>query len=699
VLRVLRTESDDALTADGPPLGAECAGRITAVGRRVELAIGDEILALATGSLASHVVADARFVVPRPAFLAAEEAATIPVAFLTADYALNVLARVGRGDRVLIHAAAGGVGLAAVQFARRAGAEVYATASEGKWPVLHRLGVAHVFSSRTLEFADQVMARTNGEGVDIVLNSLAGEFIPRSISVLRQGGRFVEIGRTGIWSRSQAAELAPHVSFLPLDLNAIAAADPVGLRRRWTSILDAIRAGSLQALPRRVFPFERVAEAFRSMSHGRHVGKIVVARPPASTTFRIAKPGSYLITGGLSGLGLITARWLAERGAERLVLVQRSHPSDASNAAIAELERTGARVLVKPGDVSDRSFVRGLIDDIEQSGPPLQGVVHSAGIVDDGVLMQLTAERFAAVMAAKVAGSWNLHRETERLKLDFFVLFSSVASLLGSSGQANHAAANAFEDALAHYRRSRGLTALSVNWGGWSESGRATELDSRFVRRWSALGMGTIASRDGLRSLERALSEGRTQLGVFPMDWERYVRQLPGAATAPYLSNLMAELSPGRSGVPTRTDPGPASRAFADRLMSVPADERCKLLSDHVREHVARVLGAESSEAIPVLRGFQEMGMDSLTTLELRNRLQGSLGRPLPSTLAFDYPNVAALATFLLRDLGLEQAAGTEGRPRASTSGTKLEIDEWLAHVESLTDAETQAALRGEAEP
>src|SRR5262249_25341377 len=306
------------------PLGGECAGRVTAVGDGVtHVRPGDEVLAVASGSFASHVVTRAEFVQPRPTNVSAEEGASFPIAFLTAEFCLSHLAGMRAGDRVLIHAAAGGVGMAAVRLAQRTGAEVFATAgSVWKRELLRSMGVTHVFDSRSTAFADQVMALTNGRGVDLVLNSLSGDLIEPSFRVLTRGGCFVEIGKRDIKNHDWVKALDRDLRYFIADWGETAASDPELIGSMFARLVEELRQGTLAALPRHVFKIEEADRAFRFMAQARHAGKIVV-RHGRSSPATIRRDGSYLVTGGLSGLGLEVARWLAQRGAGRLVLVGR----------------------------------------------------------------------------------------------------------------------------------------------------------------------------------------------------------------------------------------------------------------------------------------------------------------------------------------------------------------------------------------
>jgi acyl transferase domain-containing protein/NADPH:quinone reductase-like Zn-dependent oxidoreductase/acyl carrier protein/SAM-dependent methyltransferase/GNAT superfamily N-acetyltransferase len=626
-------------------LGGECAGEVVAVGEGVEwLKAGDRAVALAAGSFSAYVTTRAELAAVYPDQLSPVEAVTVPIAFLTAYYALHQVARIQAGDRVLIHAAAGGTGMAAVQLAQQAGAEVYATASPGKWEALRALGVEHLYSSRTLAFGEAILRDTGGAGVDMVLNSLTGEgFIEHSLAVLGQGGRFVEIARRDVWTPEQVAAVRPDVRYCLLDMRERVQQDPAAVSALLGEVLGRFASGQLKPLPCRVFPLEQAVEAFRCMQQARHLGKIVVV-PPGEVSqagpVALRADGRYLITGGLGGLGLRVARWLVERGARQLALIGRRPPDEAARSQLMELEERGVEVIVAQADVANREQLAGVLARLD-ARYPLRGVIHAAGALDDGGLKGQSWERFARVLAPKVLGAWHLHTLTQDSPLDFFVLFSSVAALLGSMGQGNHAAANAFLDALAHYRRAHGLPGLAINWGAWSEIGAA----AKRLGQMRLKGMGVIAPEQGLEILEQLLGQASAQVGVAPIDWSQF------GADSPFLGEFRS------AALPKQRRP---SANFVDELAAAPVAERQALLTAHVQAQLTQVLGHGDKEAVPLARDFAELGIDSLTSLELRNRLQNTLGCKLPSTLAFDYPTVEALVDHLVQDLTLSSVVLSE---------------------------------------
>ncbi len=687
------------------PLGWECAGTVASVGQGVnDLKIGDGVVAVAPGAFSNFVIAHAALAARKPDNISVAEAATIPGAFLTAFYTLVHLAQLSAGEKVLIHSAAGGVGLAAVQLALRAGAEVFATAgSEEKHEYLKSLGVRHVFNSRSLDFAEKILERTNGQGIDIVLNSLSGEFIPKSISVLSENGRFVEIGKRDIWDARRARQFKKFSAYHVVDMAQIARDNPKLIGSMLRDVIVDVKHGSLKPLPVRVFPTDEAVSAFRHMQQAKHIGKIalVSAKPgdraaPIVQTDRnvpgevraahFIKDASYLITGGLGGLGLRTAKWMLESGAGCLVLMGRSAPSSDLADAISAMEQAGGRVVVLRGDVGMEKDVGRVLAAIRESLPPLRGIVHAAGVLDDGTLLQQDWARFSQVMAPKVNGAWLLHQLTQDVELDFFVVYSSMASLLGSSGQGNYASANAFLDAFCRHRRALGLPATSIQWGPWSDIGVAA---ARGVgERLAAHGVHSIPPQEGLQALSAILVRELTEVGVLAIDWPKYAEQFSRQQQPPFLADLLRARSPvikKESATPQRLQ----------EIADSPVAERRRLLCDYATAQALRVLGLDSSHAIKPDQPLREMGLDSLMAVELRNLLGSGLGlkKNLPATLLFDYPTLDGLIDYLAREvLGWENPASERA---AAVAGEDTAA---FADLERLSDEDAEVLLLRELE-
>ncbi|HXA15307.1 MAG TPA: type I polyketide synthase, partial [Opitutaceae bacterium] len=621
------------------------------------------------------------------------EGATITVAFVTAGYALNHLARLAPGERVLIHAASGGVGLAAVQLAQQAGAEIFATAgSPRKRAYLRSLGIRHIMDSRSLDFAGEIRKITGGEGVDVVLNSLAGDFIRTSLSLLRQGGRFLEIGKTGILDKSEAARLRPDVSYHTIALDRLTEMDAAVIGSLLKKLSAELDRGDLKPLPQRVFAMEHAVEAFRFMAQAKHIGKVVVSQVEAGRngTESSSKPkllkadSTYLITGGLGALGLMVARWMVQEGARNLVLMGRNSPSTSAAETVRELNESGARVVVVQGDAARQSDVAGLLAETGRTMPPLRGVIHAAGVLEDGMMEQQPWNRFVAAMPAKMQGAWNLHELTQSASLDFFILFSSVASAFGSPGQGNYAAANAFLDALAHHRRALGLPALSVNWGPWAEAGFAAKAGARGRDRWTTQGVGSFRPEQGLGLLGHLLGDDAAQVVALAVEWPKFVRQFPLGEGTPFFTAMAAETSLGRGAAQPAVEHADLRR----RLQEARPQEAREFLRDYLRSQVAQLLGFDPAHPLDTGQGLLEMGMDSLMAVDFRNRLLTALGRSFSPTVVFDYPTIDALTDYLAREM-----IDVEAAPAEQPKSDRAELPAALQRLEELSEEEAEAYL------
>nr|WP_035304435.1 type I polyketide synthase [Actinokineospora inagensis] len=575
-------------------LGSEGAGVVTEVGPGVDLVPGDRVFGLFAGGFSPSVVVDRRLVAKLPARWSFAEAATVPMAFLTAYYGLVDLADLRAGERVLVHAAAGGVGMAAVQVARHLGADVYGTASPAKWSATG-LADDHLASSRDLAFADEFPR------VDVVLNALAGEFVDASAGLLTEGGRFIEMGkadlRTGI------------PGYRAFDLGE---AGPDRLQQVLVEVLDLFDRGVFTLLPWRAWDVREARSVFRFVGQGKHIGKNVLTVPAP-----VDPQGTVLVTGGTGVLGQVIARHLiAEYGIREVVLTNRRGGA---------VDLRGARVVAC--DMSDSDSVAALIASI----PDLTGVVHAAGVADDGVLDALTSERMTSVLAPKAGGALLLDELVGDIPL--FVLYSSASSVFGSPGQANYAAANAVLDAVATRRRARGLAATSLSWGLWATASAISgSLDTVDLARATRVGP-ALTEAEGLALFDAALRAGQAHL--IPVRYD--------AATARKLNPTPALL---RGLIQSRRA---AKTGSAEHLRTLGPADLTRALLGIVRAEITTVLGHTSTD---IARPFKEMGFDSLTAVEFRNRLNTATGLRLPATAIFDYPTPTALVEHLITLFG-----------------------------------------------
>nr|AFG19419.1 MycD1 [Streptomyces flaveolus] len=677
-------------------IGGEGAGIVLATGPGVTgLSPGDRVMGLFPGAaIAPEAVTDHRRLVRIPAGWTFAQAAAAPIAFLTALYGLRDLAGLRTGESVLIHAAAGGVGMAAVQIARHLGADVYGTASAGKRDTLRARGLddAHIADSRTTAFERHFLDSTGGRGVDVVLDALAGEFVDASLRLLPRGGRFLEMGKTDVRDATETAERFPGVDYRAYDL---AEADDDRIRELLDELAGLFERGSLTPLPVTAWDVRQAPDAFRHLSRARHVGKAVLTLP-----HRPDPEGTVLITGGTGSLGALLARHLVtEHGVRNLLLTSRRGP-DAPGARelAADLTALGATVNVAACDAADRDALARLLGSVPATAP-LTAVVHTAGVVDDGVLGALTSERMATVLRPKADAALNLHELTCHLDLAAWVLFSSAAGVLGNPGQANYAAANSFLDGLARVRRTEGLPALSLAWGLWAHAGDMTgTLTETDLRRTERDGMLGLAADEGLALFDAALTAGQPALVPARLD----LSVLRGRAAAGDLPPMLRALvrTPRRA---TATAAAAPASTLAERLAGLPAAEKSALVLDMVRKEAATVLGHADASLVLPDRPFKEAGFDSLTAVELRNRLGKAAGIRLPSTAVFDHPAPTVLADHVLSTLD-QRSDPVAAKLDALEAALDALLAEELAHsgihprLKFLGSRLEEAALGGAAE-
>jgi acyl transferase domain-containing protein/D-arabinose 1-dehydrogenase-like Zn-dependent alcohol dehydrogenase/acyl carrier protein len=648
---------------DPGTIGMEGAGVVLEVGPGVSgYAVGDKVMGMFAGSAFGPVtVVDHLRIVAMPTGWSFAQAASVPLVFLTAYYGLIDLGGLQSGESILVHSAAGGVGMAAVQLARHFGAEVFGTASPSKWEAVRSLGVAadHLASSRTVDFEQEFLEVTDGRGVDVVLDSLAREFVDASLRLQPRGGRFLEMGKTDIRDADVVAEEHPGVQYRAYDLIE---ASSERIQEMLVELVGLFEQGLLQPLPVTCWDVRRAQEAFRFMSQARHVGKIVLTMPRA-----LDDDGTVLITGGTGGLGALLARHLVvNRGVRHLLLVsRRGEQAPGVPELLAELTELGAQAAVEACDVTDRDALARLLGEIP-AAHPLTAVVHAAGAMDDATITSLTPAQVDAVIRPKVDAAINLHELTKDADLSAFVCFSSMSGTIGGTGQGNYAAANVFLDALALSRRAEGLPAQSLAWGLWAQQSEMTgKLDDADLARMVSGGFEPLSSDEGLALFDAA--GGISDAMVAPVRIN--IKTLRASASASPVAALLRGLVGGsvrRTVTAASTD---VAEVLKQKLAGMSEVDRNRTVLDLVRTHAAAVLRYAGADAIDPERGFMEFGFDSLTALDLRNRLAIAMGLKLPATMVFDYPRPAVLAQHLMTLLGSATQAArsvTVVAPRAA---------------------------------
>ncbi|CAM3417636.1 type I polyketide synthase [Parendozoicomonas haliclonae] len=611
-------------------LGTECCGEIVRIGAGVNhIAVGQRVIALSGGSFSRYLTTHALHVCALPAGFRQDQGATLPAAFTTVWHSLVELAGINEKDHVLIHAGAGGIGLAAIQVCRLRGARFILTASSHKqtWlqSYLNSSGEGqpvHIYSSRNTAFADAILTETGGKGVSVVLNSLSAPgFIDANLRAVQKGGFFLELGKREIWTAEQVHSVRPDVRYQAVDVARINEQEPERVQNWLAEITSLIASGQLEPLPASIYAPERIVDALRDMQAGKTVGKVILDMDGSHSHPFICRPDArYLVIGGSRGLGLLIARWLIRHGARRLVLVGR-HPMDSEVVESLRSEAPDADLTTVVLNVGSEPLDTLFAPDKQ----PYAGIFHCAGVLDNGLFLKQDKQAFERVLAPKVTGAWHIHQAIVAQPLDkrpdFCVYLSSVVSLYGANGQANHAAANSYLDQLSQWQRRQNINAISINVGPISDIGSAASMAPAVQAQMEAEGLGFLSPEDFLEQLEQILLQREQFPEGRALIINRRQENISGEDT-----NTAASVSKGQW-----------SRSALEEL---------------VQREVRGILSLH--EAIPSDRALQEFGLGSLLAVELCNRLARQLQIPLSTTLLFDHPTIEALVCYLSSKLAID---------------------------------------------
>ncbi len=700
--------SDEAVENgfSGPTLGLEFAGVVLRTGAQASgLAPGDRVFGFGPASFGSRVITKAGAVSSLPEGLSFEAAATIPATFFTAYYALHHLGRLTQGETVLIHGAAGGVGLAAIQIAGWCGAEIHATAgTDDKRDFLRLLGIEHIYDSRSLAFADDILARTGGAGIDVVLNSLSGEAINRNLRVLKPFGRFLELGKRDFYENTLIG-LRPfrnNLSYFGIDADQMMKERPELTTRLFREIMALFREGAFHPLPYTTFAAGDIVEAFRHMQQARQIGKIVVTyRDGLPATGRVVKPAvpelqldpeaTFLVVGGLNGFGLKTAEWLVEKGARNLVLISRSGPaSEQAITARTRLEQAGATVLATTCDATDRQALAELLGEISRTMPPLKGVIHSAMVIDDGLIRNMTTEQIRRVMAPKVLGALHLHELTAGMPLDYFILYSSGTTLFGNPGQGNYVAANSWLEALASHRQAAGMPVTCIALGAIDDAGYLARNASIKEALQFLMGGSALTSDTALAALECMLCHNCSGLGIQELDWNSLRRFMPRAGT-PKFSELARLAGNSKELREDRTD------LFA-MAAELPEEELLQAVIGMLKEVVGEVLRI-APEKIDEERQLYDMGLDSLMGVELAVAIESRFGIKLPAMILSENPTIRKLATYFIQQLRSTMAGSQPREETGTVTQARQVVNQFGIEGDLGKIVQSIQALRSDADP
>ena len=694
VLVGLGIVDDDILQAGltNAALGFECSGTVLRTGKGVfTLAPGDHVMGFASGAFTSHLVAPAWQFIRVPKGVTLEAAATIPVAFATAWHSIMERAHVAAGDDVLIHGAAGGVGLAAIQIARLAGARVIGTASnEARRAIAAAQGAAHVFDSRGQRFVDGVRGATGG--VDVVLNSLDGAAMMATFQLLKPFGRFIELGKKDFLDNTHLG-LRPfvrNITYAGVDLDELLNFDRNAAERVMRALAKRFESGELHALPHQVSEANEIGSAFRAMQASEHVGKIVIRPakygvPDVTAAEFAAREGAYLIIGGASGLGFATAQWLARKGASTLILAsRRGVVDDALKQELELLRETGVKVVMVALDVRNKADVVSATQRLIREHGPLRGVVHAAVQLDDGLIAGLDGDRLRNALATKIQGALNLEHATDGQPLDFFVVYSSATTVIGSPGQSSYVAANAFLEGFAKRRRAVGKPALAIGWGAISDVGiiaRDRKLGERLQRSTGVIG---IKARDALAHLGRLLALGDR---VAPMQF--YTQMAPSAAAAKL--ELLRTPAYASLGLWRENADVEELGNLDDAIKGKSRAEAHGVIVKALRREAAKILRMTEGQIDPH-RQLSESGFDSLMLLELLVSVERLTGLQLRAVGAGER-TLTSLAAELVNEMVAQQESATAyesashqlGRPSTSAPDDELRPSELIMARKSQT--------------
>jgi len=661
----------------GRTFGLECAGVVTRVGKNVSnVKIGDEVMATAPSCLGGFAYPLAVHCVKKPAGINWNEAASLPVVYTTAYFSLIHHCRLEKGETILIHAAAGGVGIAAIHIAKAIGAEIFATVSSAdKRAYIESIGVKpeNIMSSRNLDFSDEIMSKTGGRGVDVVLNSLSGEAIYKSVKCLAAYGRFVEIGKTDIYRNSKLG-LEPfgnNLTYFGVDVDRLFKQKDIFGGRLFQESIDYFVANKFAPHPVKVFPVSKLADAFQYMAGARHIGKIIVAMegevqiaPPAAIEFKA--DATYLLTGGASGFGLSVAEWMTTKGAKNLVLMSRSGPkTDHEKAIVEKMIAHGTNIMIAKADVSNKQDVERVFAEIKATMPPLKGIQHAAMVLDDGSIPEIDYDRYMKVFIPKAVGCWHLHEATKEMDLEHFVSYSSISAIYGNPGQVSYVGANSFLDNFSSWRRAQGLTAMTINWGVIGDVGfvaRSGNVGGLLYKQgWKAFSL-----QQALVVLEQMLLNNPVQRVATDSDWEMIGSFFPHSAKSSRFSHLIREkeLSSG-------TSSGAGNGSLKITLLEAKSGEQTEILLTQLKDTFARVLGT-TADKVSTSEPVTKYGLDSLMANQIRNWIQSNVTVDYSMMRIMRGPTMEEMSVQIIDEL-TGQSSGAE-----STMAEKSELDKWI---------------------
>jgi len=696
VMYTLGLLSDEAVENGfvGPTLGLEFAGLVTRIGINIrDFKPGDKVVGLGPASFSNRVLTQANAITRIPEHLDYAAAATIPSTFFTVYYALHYQARLQAGEKVLIHGAAGGVGIAAIQIAGWLGAEIYATVgSDDKRDFLRLLGIKHIYDSRSLRFAEDILSETDQRGVDVVLNSLAGEAINRNFQVLKPFGRFLELGKRDFYENTHIG-LRPfrnNISYFGIDADQLMQERPELTQKLFADMMELFHNGVLHPLPYTTFDANQVVDAFRYMQQSKQIGKIVVtyengiqAKPTVKNPAMLANvhfsaDKCYFVTGGLSGFGLRSAQWLVEKGAKHLILINRSGvQSSETKTALATFAAQGINVHAAAVDATDKSALTALLTHCSITMPPLAGIIHAAAVIDDSLARNLTKKQLARVLEPKIQGALNLHELTLDKPLEFFVLYSSVTTLFGNPGQSNYVAANLWLEALAANRRQLGLPVSCIGWGAIDDVGYLARNGKIKEALQNRLGGAALASELALAQLDAILQTHSPTVAIMAFDWRNLSSFLPSSRSPKFLE--LAAHAPN-------TDLSDDHDTDIKRLLEELSDDVLRAtFIEMLKEELSQIL-LVNKDKIDANHSMYDMGLDSLMGVELMIAIESRFRVQIPVMALSEASSLSKLADHLINHLRGDSEHSANGNDLQATIHEASKQHDSALTVEQMAD-------------
>ncbi|XP_035710254.1 phenolphthiocerol synthesis polyketide synthase type I Pks15/1 isoform X2 [Folsomia candida] len=633
-LDVLMATKPDPIFTTYNTLGMDITGVVTALGPKCsERKIGDRVIVIRRSgdSLPSRIASTEELTIPIPSDMTFNDAATLPIASLTVYYSLVHLAKARKEDVILIHTASGGVGLVAIQVAKQIGCTIIVTAGNlRKRNYLKSLGLKYIFNSRSTKYEHDIRQALGGNMVTIVLNSITGEgFKEATLSVCREGAKFVEMSKMNIWSKKEVHLIRPDVIYNNIDVSILPEDELKMLNKELHTLMQGgFKDGNKRPtpLPYTSFESKHIRNALEYVEKAKHIGKVVITMPEldkGSNQYKYRlfnKEATYLITGGLGGIGLEVAKWMSEVGAKNVLLVGRSAPKSEALRTIELLKQKGVSVNFRQVDIGNFHEVKNLFNEFvpENGMYHIRGIMHAAGVLEDGTLENQNWDKFEKVYQSKIQGGWNLHKISAELKfpLEHFVVFSSMATTFGAAGQSNYASANYYLDALVHYRHSLGLPGLTINWGQWGQVGLAANISNSVYKPFTV--------HQGISALEYAMKSHNSHLQAFEADLGTIKKLVPSAR------GLLADIE-----VTTCLDTENIDEEefWMQYDSCTGRSQKLDVLKKCITSVIRGTLKMNKDDLIDENTSFQDLGLDSLMLVEMKNSLQTSIGKRVKISL------------------------------------------------------------------